>query len=522
MSKKILFVISMVEEDFYNLRNVKADIKKDYPEYYYQVEDLLIKERPERLNSLTVSPMILGNVGGRWLAANISTPSKVVDKPLTLEILKEEMAKDTYTHICVSAFVDGYQDLKESMEWLISEHPEVERIVGNVGAMYPQVSQYFDEENVSLGDGIAFLREKLNEPLDQPYHIPSTVGYLEMAGDKNKKMPVGVLTTAIGCPHKCDFCPTAALFKGKYQDMNFTAEDIYNAIKEMEQKIGSNEFLIFIAEPNGFVNKKLWYSVFDYFRDKEGSYGLIAPISMDILSSYDMDRLQNSAIRLEIVNIGLESVNTKTYNKNKSKDRKKQLSIFESYGITIWGTFIIGFPEQTMDDIENEVNGLIELNPTIPALLNLRPIRGTQLFTELEQKGKISSDYLEVGYRFGFMAYEHNHIKKEFSTISKLMLEYYDYIETQTGHSYLRILETKAFQKNTSNLRDMMYVKFLYYNYVQIQNDWLNYFCNSNKSKRDEYILRFEKVKNRLTELGIIEQGGDNFELLSTRTSNKR
>jgi hypothetical protein len=67
-----------------------------------------------------------------------------------------------------------------------------------------------------------------------------------------------------------------------------------------------------------------------------------------------------------------------------------------------------------------------------------------------------------------------------------------------------------------------MYVKFLYYNYIQIQNDWLNYFCDNNKSKRDEYILRFEKVRNRLTELGIIEQGGDNFELLSTSTSNKR
>mgnify|MGYP001594577116 FL=1 len=38
--KRVLFLISMVEEDFYNLRHIKEDIKKEYIKYFSQVENL--------------------------------------------------------------------------------------------------------------------------------------------------------------------------------------------------------------------------------------------------------------------------------------------------------------------------------------------------------------------------------------------------------------------------------------------------------------------------------------------------
>ncbi|MCQ4638488.1 radical SAM protein [Anaerovorax odorimutans] len=504
MENKVLFVISMVEEDFYNLRNIKADIKEEFPNYYSQIENLQIKERPVSLNSLTVSPMRFGNVSGMWLAENISTPSKVINQPISKELLIKELEADNYTHLCVSAFVDGYSALKECMEYVNKNYPDLECILGNVGAHYPQISSLFKKENIEFGDGVTYLRKKLNEDMDRAYRIPATVGYVEMSGNKSDRLPAAVLTTAVGCPHKCDFCSTASLFNGYYKDYNFSKEDIYDAIMRMEEKLGTNEFFIFLGEPNALINQKLWYDVFDYFRDKKGCYSLVAPVSLDILSGYDLEKLQNSAIKLEIANIGLESINTKDYKKLKGNDTKAQLKKFEKYGITIWGTFIIGFPDQTLEEIENEIKGFIDLNPTIPALLNLRPIRGTELFNELEREGKIKDDYLDVGYRFGFMAYEHKYIKKEFYDIPKMMLEYYDFIESELGHSYLRILEVKAKQKYLKYARDLTYIRYLYSKYSEIHEKWKAYFLHDKVEKINAIDEKFKFITTELKKYDII------------------
>ncbi len=496
--KRVLFLISMVEEDFYNLRHIKEDIKKEYIKYFSQVENLKIVERPHQLNSITVTPMKFGNVSGHWLAANISTPSKVIDKPMTVEVLKQELIKEKYSHVCISAFLDGYFNFKKSMEYLIKEHPSIVRVLGNIGALYDQFTQYFKPENICYGDGVPFLRKLLNEPLDQPYYIPSTTGYLEMLGDKKNKIFAGVLTTSTGCPHKCDFCGTSVLFQGKFNKYNFTAEDVYRAIKEMEEKIGSNEFLIFVGEPNAFLDKNLWYSVFERFRNEKGSYGLIAPISMDVLDSYDMEKLQNSAIRLDIANIGLESVNSKEYKKNKNRNVRELLRKFESYGISVWGTFIIGFPGQTFNEMKGEVDSLIELGPTIPALLNLRPIRRTELFTTLENEGKIPSDYIDIGYRFGFMSYIHDYIGLEFKDLPKLMTDYYNYIESKTGCTFLKILEVKLNQRNLANITELNLLKFYYNSYSEIHDIWVNYFHPNDNKMQEIFNKRFEAIQLKM------------------------
>jgi Radical SAM superfamily len=497
MQKKVLFLISMVEEDFYNLRNIKEDIKQEYPEYYPQIESLAINERPAELDSVAISPLRVGNVSGHWLAANISTPSKVVDRPMTLDVLREELEADDYTHVCVTAFLDGFHEFEKCMRYLADNHPDVIRLLGNAGAQYEQFRRFFDEENVCYGDGVPFLRELLGEPLDREYRIPSTVGHIRILGSGDWVLPAGVLTTSIGCPHRCDFCLTSAMFKGTFNRYDFTARDIYDAVKAMEKEIGSDEFFVFVAESNALIDKQLWYEVFDLFRGEEGRYGLIAPVSLDVLDGYDLDRLQGSAMRIDIANIGLESINSREYVKLSNRKVKEALAKFERYGIAVWGTFLIGYPAQSARDIREEVDGLIELNPTIPALLNLRPLKGTEIYDELKSDGKIKSDYLDVGYRFGFMTYEHDSIGKEFTHLPQMMLELYDYIESRTGHPFLRLLEVQAYQKDTGNIRSHDQLEFLLNAYSAIHPRWVEYFCGDERSRND-FDSRFEAVKNRM------------------------
>ena len=497
MQNKVLFLISMVEEDFYNLRNIKEDIRQEYPEYYPQIESLPINERPSELDSIAISPLRVGNVSGRWLAANISTPSKVVDKPMTLDVLRAELEADEYTHICVTAFLDGYRDFEICMRYLMENYPNITRALGNAGAQYEQFRRFFDEENICYGDGVPFLREMLGEPLDREYRIPTIIGHIQLLGSDDWLFPAGVLTTAIGCPHRCDFCLTSAMFQGTYNGYDFTAQDIYDAIKAMEKEIGFNEFFVFVAESNALIDKRLWYEVFDLFRGEEGRYGLIAPVSLDVLDGYDLDRLQGSAMRIDIANIGLESINSREYSKLSNKKVKETLEKFERYGISVWGTFLIGYPGQSLEDIREEVDGLIELNPTMPALLNLRPIKGTQIYDELSKDGKIKSDYLDIGYRFGFMTYEHDSIGEEFTQLPRMMLEMYDYIEGRTGHPFLRILEVQAYQKDTNNIRSHEQLEFLLNMYSSIHQRWVDYFCHD-KGSRDEFNSRFETVKGKM------------------------
>ena len=145
MNARVLFAISMVEEDFYNLRNIKEQVQAEYPSYYYQVRDQEIRERPPILNSLTVPPMRFGNVSGHWLASNISSESNVIDEPMTVDVLKRELARERYTHICISAFLDGYEQFQRCMEYLIRDHPQIAR-AGQYWRALSAVSPVFSPE----------------------------------------------------------------------------------------------------------------------------------------------------------------------------------------------------------------------------------------------------------------------------------------------------------------------------------------------------------------------------------------
>nr|MDO8117433.1 hypothetical protein [Candidatus Sigynarchaeota archaeon] len=275
------------------------------------------------------------NTAGRYIAANLKTPTKVIDQPATPEIILNALKENDYTHVGLGIYVDGYSDFIRCASAIRKYHPQVKIIAGNVGAMFPGTDNNADL--ICHGDGIAFLRELFGEPVDAPRKlviIPSHV-HTEILGLSIRSEAIQ-LVTKIGCPQSCDFCVTNKLFDNKYSGSYFTPQQVHDAIIKHAREI-KKPFKIGFSEPTAIISRDWWYELFHLFEDEDGDYPVIIATTASSLNGFEFKTVMDSALRIEMVNIGVESFNT-MYGKNRNLDLKALIKRLGDYGISSYAT----------------------------------------------------------------------------------------------------------------------------------------------------------------------------------------
>jgi radical SAM superfamily enzyme YgiQ (UPF0313 family) len=222
----------------------------------------------------------------------------------------------------------------------------------------------------------------------------------------NGRYDVSSLQTSRGCPVGCDFC-SVTLFNGG----PIRRRDIGAILEEWNS---TPRRFIFVVDDNFFgVGSRHADWARELLRAiiKHGKRRLwFSQTTVNMGDDHEGLKLAYRAGCRGML-IGFESLNPeslKDYHKGinrKLADRYKELVRgFHRAGISVFGAFIIGSDQDTVDTVSQTALESVRLGVDTIQITNLTPLPGTKLYDRLMQEGRIfATDYPRDWERFTFV-----------------------------------------------------------------------------------------------------------------------
>ncbi len=208
-------------------------------------------------------------------------------------------------------------------------------------------------------------------------------------GTFHKSKRVVPILTSRGCPYPCTFC-AGHLITGKKIRLR-KPKSIVDEIEWLQNKYSYEEFII---EDENFTFYK--HHVIEFADELEKRkikcfFSFPNGIRIDRIDEEIVARL--AGIGTYVVSIGLESGSKKTLrNMKKNWDMDligKRISLLRRYGIIVNGSFILGYRDETIDDIEQTIKYAIGLPIDMAYFGNYLPLPGSTDFNILLKRGEL-------------------------------------------------------------------------------------------------------------------------------------
>lgn len=298
--------------------------------------------------------------------------------------------------------------------------------VGGVGTVYSQIQKLVPARNICVGNGVNWLRKKINlKPLSpKEIKIPKISGNLINFPIKARTI---YLVTQIGCPNTCDFCITHNFLK--YSSFS-KSKKIIEFIEDFSTQISRDGF-IFLCEPNSLFPELTWKKVFEYFIENRKNFDnnlfLFFSSSLNHINKFDLEVIQHkSPLKFFMINYGIEST-IKGYPKNQG-DSKKVIERLNKLGVFTNHNYIIGLPFHTKEIINLEIRNNLGFNSDLFAVHSFKPIPSTLLYKQLELENSLYSNNVphEFLYASGFLPFNHKYIGGGFEILKYFFKAIYE------------------------------------------------------------------------------------------------
>ena len=204
-------------------------------------------------------------------------------------------------------------------------------------------------DGACVGWGVEWLKEKLGEPISNaPYRLPVSDINLTLRFSKLPilRLKIGNVVANVGCPKGCDFCQITKEYGGIIRVA--TPEQVVRHMKENRRRM-------YVFQDDNFFLHKRWIEDFFLEREKVGEktpwyvWG-----SIDLMRNYDIGDLVENGFRG--VFIGYERSDHP-----KSKEAEEITKELQNNGILIQGSFILGWKDQSEQDVEREIEWALSL-----------------------------------------------------------------------------------------------------------------------------------------------------------------
>lgn len=213
-----------------------------------------------------------------------------------------------------------------------------------------------------------------------------------LPSEKQEKFLVMISTR--GCPHNCYFC-TAPMMT----DRRFRVREIEDVIAEIRANVeGYGLNRVYFWDDNFFINKKrtkqLLRAMIEAFPD----------VMFECPSGAEANALDEEVVallaeagftRLQLpIEAGTEEIQEAKVDKNVKLDRIPDLvRTIQSHGIVVTGSFMVGFPHETKEQIDTTFRRATELNMDSISISIVNPLPGTGLYEECEAEGLFHDDF---------------------------------------------------------------------------------------------------------------------------------
>lgn len=252
--------------------------------------------------------------------------------------------------------------------------------------------------NPGPGEMKELLNDALNGKLNSEYVFGVDINFpFDYSIYKNINLQFPPVLSSIGCKNNCNYCCTAAIYK-KYhmRDQKYVLDDI-------ESICQSSKYACFVDA--NIYNER------DYLLDLcsnivKGKFKLSwgAQATIDIANDDEvLNSLQMAGCKLLM--IGLESLsqtNMKNVRKNYNiKKYSDQIQKLRSYGIYVFGLFLLGLDDDKASDFNRLYNFIQQTGIVVAGLNILLPSPDTPIFQKLKSENRLlinEEDFIHKTY----------------------------------------------------------------------------------------------------------------------------
>jgi radical SAM superfamily enzyme YgiQ (UPF0313 family) len=206
-------------------------------------------------------------------------------------------------------------------------------------------------------------------------------------GPFSRKDRVEQILTTRGCPFSCNFCSTV-----EYWGHHFRTRSVENVINEIDELVSKYHIQeIQFTDDNLTANKKRAKEFFRKLRQYNISWSTPNGLMIQTLDEEMINLMAESgAYQVSFaVESGSQRVLREIINKKvpSKLDVQKYINGFHKNNVQVHGLFIVGFPGEAREEIQQTLDYPFELGFDSASFFIAHPMPGSRLYRECEQKG---------------------------------------------------------------------------------------------------------------------------------------
>lgn len=233
-----------------------------------------------------------------------------------------------------------------------------------------------------------------------------------------KRYPIGHLITSRGCPYACTFCSTRNFFPNYRAN---SPERVIAEIRFLKENYGVRE--IHFHDDAFLIQRKRVARICELLISEklDVTWQISQGVNINLLTPELLSLMKRSGMYR--LGLPIESGSERTLESIKKpanlEHARKMIAAANEVGLFTHANFIIGFPDETADDIQKTYDFAVSCGVDFLKILVCQPLAGAPLYEEYRRDGlleevKHSSTYTSTDYRTKhFTADDLNRLRKD-------------------------------------------------------------------------------------------------------------
>jgi radical SAM superfamily enzyme YgiQ (UPF0313 family) len=280
---------------------------------------------------------------------------------------------------------------------LMLSHPQIDAVVHGEGeATMKELVETGSFENIS---GLSYrkngkiIHNQPRKPIENLDTLPFPARYLRQYPYKSQDRVTDcdVLTMYRGCNGLCSFCCEPSMSQGCLRTRS--PENVLEELLEMSEYHKNKPVNVMFADPHFMGNPKQVDRLCDLMMAHDLNMEFCALVRADAMAAHPDIVKKMCQVGIRRFEMGIESPNAKDLKSTKkgitSKVHGQAVKNIRENGGRAGGTFVIGLPDQTEEEIRTFPVYAKEIGLTGAAFGIATPFPGTDFYKELDSQGLI-------------------------------------------------------------------------------------------------------------------------------------
>jgi len=285
--------------------------------------------------------------------------------------------------------------------------------------------------------------------------------------DDENRTPFAAISTSLGCSFGCNFCMINIVNRTSYEQgvvssdsrgMRFWSPELM--LKEFEYLYENGVRTIRLTDEMFFLNKKYYIPILEGIKQRGMDFNFWAYARVDSVRKDQLELFKEAGVNW--LCLGIEAANQNVRleiekGKFEDVDIRRVVADVKAADINILGNYMFGFPEDTMETMQETLDLSLELNTEHANFYAAMALPGSPLYMYAKNN---NWDLPEKFEEFAFLSYDCKPLRTKTMTGAEV-LKFRD----EAWHKYfshepfLNLVETKFGADSRQNLEEMSKIK---------------------------------------------------------------